>query len=198
MLGKDENPAKAYRIGNTVIEAGGYALICCTDYGNTAGIEGLSVTMSLGNGDSLYLFDKNGDVADTLALETTSRLIHLGRYPDGGDVTPMSAGEATPAAENVRMDYAGTFSSETFRPYLLAWGRVYELDEYFYEKDGVTYVRREALYALCSERSGNSSLTLWLKKQKSDMPLDTVVAESAAMDGPSLRYVRELDSLILG
>lgn len=196
-LGKSEALEKAQEIAATVLEPNGYALICCTDYANSAGIEGLQVTMSLGNGDTLCLFDETGAAVDTMVLETPSKTVHLGRYPDGGDVIQLSAGEATPGTANVIAEYEGAFTSDNFAPYMLAWGRAYELTDYFYDKDGTTYVSREALLKLCEERAGTSSLTLWLKKQKADMPLDELVTKSDEMDGPSVRYVRELGSIII-
>lgn len=197
-LGKDRTADRAQEFAATVIEPDGYALICCTDYSNSAGIEGLQIPMSLGNGDTLTLFDETGETVDTMLLETPSKYIHLGRYPDAGDVIQLSSDEATPGTENVIAEYGGAFTSDNFKPYMLAWGRAYKLDDYFYEKDGETYVRRNALYALCDERAATSSLTLWLKKQKTDMPLDDLIAESAEMDGPTVRRVEELDSLIIG
>ena len=197
-IGKDDTAERAKEFAATVLEPGGYALICCTDYANTAGIEGLQIPMSLGNGDTLTLFDETGTAADTLLLETASKYIHLGRYPDGGDVLPMSADEATPGAANRIEEYEGAFTSDNFTPYLLAWGRVYELDKYFYDKNGETYVKRTALLQLCTERAPSSSLMLWLKKQKADMPLSELLAASAEMDGPTVRRVEELDSLIIG
>lgn len=197
-LGKSENTAKANEFAATVLEPGGYALICCTDYANSAGIEGLQVAMSLGNGDTLCLFDENGEAIDTMLLETPSKYIHLGRYPDGGDVIQLSSPEASPASANVITEYEGAFTSDNFDPYLLAWGRAYELDDYFYDRDGAAYVNRTALLQLCQERASTSSLTLWLKKQKADMPLDELIAASAEMDGPTVRRVEKLDSLIIG
>lgn len=197
-IGKSENASKAHEIADTVLEPGGYALICCTDYANSAGIEGLRAAMSLGNGDTLTLFDETGTAVDTLLLETPSKTVHLGRYPDGGEVIRLSSGEATPGTENVRLEYEGPFTSDNFEPYLLAWGRAYELDDYFYEKDGVTWVDREALYGLCKTSAPTETLTLWLKKQKADMTLDELVTKSEEMDGASIRRVRALDSIIIG
>ncbi len=197
-LGKDETADRAKEFAATVIEPGGYALICCTDFSNSDGIEGLRIPMSLGNGDTLTLFDETGTAVDTMLLETPSKYIHLGRFPNGGEILPLSADEATPGTENVVAEYEGAFTSDNFRPYMLAWGRVYELEDYFYEKDGETYVRRNAMYTLCLERAATSSLTLWLKKHAEDMPLSELIAESAEMDGPTVRRVEELDSLIVG
>lgn len=197
-LGKDGSYARAREFAATVIEPDGYALICCTDYSNSAGIEGLQIALSLGNGDTLTLFDENGEATDTMLLETSSKYIHLGRFPDGGELLPLSAAEATPGAENVIADYEGAFTSDNFEPYLLAWGRAYELDDYFYEKDGETWVRQNKLYTLCRERDASSSLTLWLKKRGEDMPLSELTAACANMDGPTVRRVEELDSLIIG
>jgi len=197
-LGKDGNAGRAKEFAATVLEPHGYALICCTDYSNASGIEGLQIPMSLGNGDTLTLFDENGSAADTMILETPSKYIHLGRYPDGGDVMQFSAAEASPASANVIEEYEGAFASDNFEPYMLAWGRVYELDKYFYDKNGETYVKKTALLQLCTERASSSSLTLWLKKQKADMPLSELLAASAEMDGPTVRRVEALDSLIIG
>lgn len=197
-LGKSGNVSKAHEIAATVLEPGGYALICCTDYANSARIEGLRAAMSLGNGDTLTLFDETGTAVDTMLLETPSKTVHLGRYPDGGEVIQLSSGEATPGAANIRLEYEGPFTSDNFDPYLLAWGRAYELDDYFYEKDGVTWVDREALYELCRSSGPTATLTLWLKKEKTDMTLDELVAQSDEMDGVSVRYVRALSSVIIG
>ena len=62
----------------------------------------------------------------------------------------------------------------------------------------MTYVDRKALLTLCSERAANAALTGWLKEQSADMPLDELVKESDTMKGPSVRYVPELDSIIVG
>ena len=197
-LGKSDDPARAQEFAATVIEPYGYALICCTDYSNSAGIEGLRIPLSLGNGDVLTLFDEKDAAVDTMLLETASKYIHLGRFPDGSEVFPMSAAEATPGKANILGVYEGSFASGNFEPYLLAWGRAYDLDDYFYEKDGETYVRQDRLYQLCRERDASSSLTLWLKKRGKDMPLSELIAASAEMDGPTVRRVETLDSLIIG
>jgi len=197
-LGKSSDPLKAQELGTTILEPNSYALICCTDYANSAGIEGLQVTMSLASGDTLTLFDNADIPVDSVVLETPSKFIHLGRFPDGGDMLQLAETEATSAAPNGIAEYEGNFSSDNFRPYMLAWGRVYELEDYFYEKDGVTYVDRKALLTLCSERAANAALTGWLKEQSADMPLDELVKESDTMKGPSVRYVPELDSIIVG
>lgn len=197
-IGKSDDPAKAQEFAATVIEPEGYVLICCTDFSNSAGIEGLQIPLSLGNGDTLTLFDENGAAADTMLLETASKYVHLGRYPDGGEISPLSAAEATPGDANILGTYEGAFPSDNFDPYLLAWGRPHELDDYFYDKNGETFVRRDAMYALCLERAASSPLTLWLKKHAEDMPLSELIAASAEMDGPTVRRVEELDSLIIG
>lgn len=199
-LGKSENVKKAQTFDNTVVEAGGYALICCTDYANSDGIEGLRVPLSLGNGDTLYLFDENGEICDSVVLETPSKHIHMGRYPDGGDMVQLSSAEATPGESNFIEEYGGSLSAniDTFEPYILAWGRAYDIDEYFYEKDGETYVDRKKLFALCQERSKNSALSIYLKKKSDDIPLSELLEACVDMDGATVRYVEKLDSYIIG
>jgi hypothetical protein len=72
------------------------------------------------------------------------------------------------------------------------------MEDYFYDKNDETFVRRDAMYALCLERAASSPLTLWLKKHAEDMPLSDLIAASAEMDGPTVRRVEALDSLIIG
>ncbi len=197
-LGKGDTAGRAQVFDDTVIEAGGYALICCTDFSNSAGIEGLRVPLSLGNGDTLTLFDGDGDAVDEILLETAAKTVHLGRYPDGGEVIPMSPEELTPGAANVRLEYEGAFTSDNFEPYILAWGRAYDIDDYFYDKNGEMYVKRVALRELCNQNGSSSELALYLKKAKEDMPLSELLDKSAEMDGASVRYVAELKSYIIG
>lgn len=199
-LGKSKNVKKAQTFEKTVVEPHGYALICCTDYSNSEGIEGLRVPLSLGNGDTLYLFDDDGEIADSVLLETPSKHIHIGRYPDGCDVIQLSAAEATPGAANFIEEYGGSLSADidSFKPYLLAWGRIYELDDYFYDDGGVTVVNRKKLFLLCQEYSKNCSLSLWLKKRDEDMPVSELLEACLDMDGATLRYVEKLESYIIG
>ncbi len=197
-LGKEDTATKAQVFADTVIEPGGCALICCTDFSNSAGVEGLRVPLSLGNGDTLTLFDEDGTAVDTMVLETASKTVHLGRYPDGGEVISMSQEEKTPGRWNVRLDYEGGFTSDNFEPYILAWGRAYDIDDYFYDKNGERYVKRVALRELCNQNESSSALALYLKKAKEDMPLSELLAASAEMDGASVRYVEELESYIIG
>lgn len=196
-LGKSEDPEKAQRFDTTVMEPHGFALICCTDYANTANLEGLRVTMSIGNGDRLILFDADGAAADSLTCETLSKTVHLGRYPDGGDFVGMASNEATPGAANAVGEYEGAFTSDNFEPYLLAWGRPYVWDDYFYEKDGETYVRRDAMLKLCEERAGSSTLTIWVRENNRAFTLDELVSATEDMKEATVRYVRELDSVII-
>ncbi len=197
-LGKEGTAARAQVFADTVIDAGGYALVCCTDFSNSDGVEGLRVPLSLGNGDTLTLFDGDGEAVDEILLETAAKTVHLGRYPDGGEVIPMSPAEITPGAANVRLDYEGGFVSENFEPYILAWGRAYDIDDYFYDKNGELYVKRVALRELCVQNGSSSELALYLKKAKEDIPLAKLLADSAEMDGASVRYVAELASYIIG
>lgn len=199
-LGKSAKVNKAREFDTTVIEPHGYALICTTDYANSNGIEGLSVPLSLGNGDTLYLFDENGDIADSVLLETPSAQVHLGRYPDGGEVVRLAKGEATPAGANVMEEYGGSLSADldTFEPYLLAWGRAYALSDYMYDRDGVVYCDRDALLELCEGYDRSATITLWLKKHKEDMPISELLSASSDMDGATLRYIPRLRSYIIG
>lgn len=197
-LGKSTDAGKAQDFGTAVIEPYGYALICCTDYANSGKLEGLQVRMSLGNGDTLVLFDERGNAVDSARLETLSKTVHLGRYPDGSNFIGMAPEEATPGGANSIAEYEGAFVSDSFKPYLLAWGRAYLWDDYFYEKDGETYVRRDALLSLCEERAPSSMLTIWIRGNKRVFTLTELLAETGEMKEASVRFVPELKSVIIG
>ncbi|MGN1410410.1 MAG: CotH kinase family protein [Eubacteriales bacterium] len=197
-LGKSTNIKKAKSFADTVIESKGYALICCTDNANTAGIKGLRVILSLGSGDTLYLYNSAGETVDTLELESPSKTVHIGRIPDGGDAVQLSLSEATPGSSNAMESDKGAFGSDKFVPYMLAWGRVYDIDDYFYEKDGVTYANNSALMELLSGDNRGVELYRYIKKQPADMTLDDLVEGSSIMDGASVRFLPELKSVIVG
>ncbi len=197
-LGKKDNPAKAVAIDNVTIEPESFVLICCTDYSNTLGIEGLSTTLSIGNDDELYLFDASDVIVDHITLSTPSKTIHLGRYPDGEGVVQLSRDEATPGTANFMEEDTSTFGTEYFKPYLLIKGRAHELDECFYEKDGVLYVNNEALMQTISDQNDCKDIYRYLKKQKSDVTIDALVEDSSYNEGASVRYLPELKSVIIG
>lgn len=197
-IGKSANINKARFFADTVIGAKGYALICCTDNANSAGIRGLRVALSLGNGDTLYLYNSAGEAVDTLELKSPSKTVHLGKLPDGGEAVQLSLSEATPGSPNAMEEDNGAFGSERFVPYMMAWGRAYDIDDYFYEKDGVTYVNNAALMELLSSDNRGTELYRYIKKQPSDMTLDDLVRGSGAMDGASVRFLPELESIIIG
>lgn len=195
-IGKQNSSSKARVLQNTTIPAHGYALVCSTDYSNSRGAAGLYITMSFGDGDTLYLFDKAGAVVDSVSLSSPSKTVHLGRIPDGGALTELSPDEATPGSANRMDDPFTPYFSEKFEPYLLAWGRVYELDDYFYEKDGTMMVKSSSLTSFLAESSG-AELLRYMKKQTGDITLDSLVEASREMSG-SVRYLPELKSVIIG
>lgn len=196
-IGKQKSADKARVLQNTVIPSHGFALICSTDYSNSRGVDGLYVTMSFGDGDTLYLFDQAGAVVDSVELSSPSKTVHLGRVPDGGAVIELSQNEATPGSANRTDDPFTPYFSEKFEPCLLAWGRVYEFEDYFYEKDGAIMVKGSALTGLLAEGSG-AELWRYMKKQTGDIPLDRLTEASGTMTGGSVRYLPELGSVIIG
>ena len=197
-LGKKKNPKKAVQFETTTIPANSYALICSTDYSNSKGIEGLSVTLSIGNNDDLYLFDENGDIVDMISLSTPSKTVHVGRIPDGGAMAELSREEATPGEANFMAEDKSTYGSDAFKPYLLVCGRAYDLDEAFYEKDGVMYVSKSKLMEIISQNQSCAEIYRYLRKQNGDITLDALIEGSDYNQGASVRYLPELDSVIIG
>lgn len=196
-VGKHPDPKLAQKFDAVILDPNGRTLICCTDYENSARIEGLHVPMTLRNGDTLYLFNKNGETVDEVPLETCSKTVHLGRFPDAGEWIQMSPDEATPGKENIMLEYKGSFTSEKFSPYLLAWGRAYAWGDYFFENDGITYVKRDVMLKLCEARAPKSTLTTWIRKHKEPFTLDALLQASKDMQDASVRYAEELKSVII-
>ncbi len=197
-IGKKTNPDKAVQFDTTVISAHSYALICSTDYSNSKGIEGLSIALSFGNDDELYLFDSDKNVVDSVVLSSPSKTVHLGRMPDGGDMVELSRDEATPGDANHIKDDKSTFGSDAFEPYVLICGRAYDFDDCFTEKDGVRYVKKTELMDILSQNRSCTELYRYVKKQTSDITLDDLIENSAYNEGASVRYLSELDSVIIG
>ena len=197
-LGKKKNPKKAVQFEATTIPAHSYALICSTDYSNSQGIEGLSVPLSIGNNDELYLFDENGDVVDMVTLSSPSKTVHIGRIPDGGAMAELSREEATPGEANFMAEDKSTYGSDAFKPYLLVCGRAYDLDKAFYEKDGVMYVSKSKLMEIISQNQSCAEIYRYLRKQNGDITLDALIEGSDYNQGASVRYLPELDSVIIG
>ena len=194
--GKALDPAKAQTFGSAVIEPGGYALISLTDYANTYGYTGLRAAMSLGNGDTLTLFDASGNVIDSQLLYTKMSTVHVGRYPDGGEMMPLSFEEATPAAANAIAEDFGLFGVNSVQPYLLAFGHPMKFDDYFYWQDDVLYVKYEELMKLYREY-GCSTHYNYLRREKKDIPLSQFAEDMEGADNSRIAYVEELGSVII-
>ncbi len=197
-IGKKVNPNKAASFDDTVIKAHSYALICSTDYSNSKSIEGLSIALSFGNDDDLYLFDSDKNIVDSVTLSSPSKTVHIGRVPDGGDVVQLSRTEATPGDANFIEEDKSTFGSDSFEPYVLICGRAYDYDECFTEKDGIRYVKKTEMMDILSKTQSCSELYRYIKKQTSDITLDDLIENSAYNEGASVRYLSELDSVIIG
>jgi len=194
--GSSLNPANAKTFGNTVIQPGGYALISLTDYANTFGYTGLQSVMSLGNGDTLTLYDNAGEVIDSVLLHTKLSTVHLGRFPDGGDLVYLSYDEATPGAANAMTEEFGPFGVTSVQPYLLAYGHPLKFDEYFYWQDGVLFVKAEKLTKLYREYGAKSHYN-YLRRSDGDIPLSELIEAMKGAGEGHTAYVEELGCVII-
>ncbi len=190
------DPARAMTFGSAVIQPGGYALISLTDFANSHGYTGLQAAMSLGNGDTLTLYDRSGDVIDSVLLRTKLSTVHVGRFPDGGEMMPLSYAEATPGTANEIAEDFGLFGVTSVQPYLLAFGHPLEFDDYFYHQDGVLYVKWEELAAVYRQYGAKSHYN-YLKRAKKDIPLSDFIEAMEGADDAHTAYVEELGCVII-
>lgn len=190
------DPADAKTFGSTVIQPGGYALICLTDYANTLGYTGLQSVMSLGNGDTLTLYDASGDVIDSVLLYTKISTVHVGRFPDGGEMMPLSFEEATPGCANYIEEDFGLFGQTSVQPYLLAFGHPLKFDDYFYWKDDVLYVKADDLAKLYREYGAKSHYN-YLRRGDGDIPLAELIDAMEGSGEAHTAYVEELGCVII-
>lgn len=197
-LGKKKKLSKAVPFDNVTIEAHSYALICATDYSNSQGIEGLSVALSFGNDDTLYLFDGSGNIVDSVELSSPSKTVHIGRLPDGGELTEFSKDEATPGSANAILEDKSYFGSDSFKPYVLILGKVYEFGDIAYEKDGEYYVNSDKLISIVSTNTDCKDIYRYLVKKKKDVTVAEFVEANQHNEGAGVRYIEELDSYIIG
>ncbi len=194
--GEALDPADAKTFGSTTIQPGGYALISLTDFGNTHGYTGLQAVMSLGNGDTLTLYDASGDVIDSVLLHTRLSTVHVGRYPDGGDMMPLSYDEATPGTANAIAEDFGLFGVTGVQPYLLAFGHPLKFDDYFYWKDDVLYVKSDDLAKVYREYGAKSHYN-YLRRNDDDLPLADLIDAMEGSDEAHTAYVEELGCVII-
>ena len=110
----------------------------------------------------------------------------------------LSREEATPGEANFMAEDKSTYGSDAFKPYLLVCGRAYDLDEAFYEKDGVRYVSKSKLMEIISQNQSCAEIYRYLRKQNGDITLDALIEGSDYNQGASVRYLPELDSVIIG
>lgn len=200
MIGKSDeddapDPADGKTFGSATIQPGGYALICLTNYGNTYGYTGLRAVMSLGNGDTLTLYDASGNVIDSVLLQTKISTVHLGRYPDGGSMMPLSFDEATPGSANGIKEDFGLFGVTSVQPYLLAFGHPLEFDDYFYWQEDVLYVKSKKLAELYREY-GVKSHYKYLHNAD-NIPLSELIEAMEGSDEAHIAFVEELGCVII-
>lgn len=200
-LGKGDDgdalsPERAKTFGSTVIQPGGYALISLTDYANSHGYTGLQAVMSLGNGDTLTLYDASGEVIDSVLLQTRLSTVHVGRYPDGGDMVCLSYDEVTPGEANYMAEDFGKFGVTSVQPYLLAYGHPLKFDDYFYWQDGILYVKSEELAALYRQY-GSKSHYNYLRRADGDIPLSQLIEAMEGSGEAHTAFVEEIGCVII-
>ena len=67
-----------------------------------------------------------------------------------------------------------------------------------YEKDGVMYVSKSKLMEIISQNQSCAEIYRYLRKQNGDITLDALIEGSDYNQGASVRYLPELDSVIIG
>lgn len=195
--GDAPDPERAKIFGNTVIQPGGYALISMTDYANSFGYTGLQAVMSMGNGDTLTLYNSSGEAVDSVLLYTKLSTVHVGRYPDGGEMIYLSCGEATPGAANFMTEDFGQFGVNSVQPYLLAFGHPLKFDDYFYWKDDVLYVKSDDLASVYRQYGAKSHYN-YLRRGSGDIPLSELIEAMEGSGEAHTAYVEELGSVFIG
>ncbi len=194
-IAKETLTGITYPFGNTEIGPGEFALICLTDYSNSRQITGLQAPISIKDGDSLYLFDTYGNVVDELTCKTPSKMIHLGRYPDGGDWVELAHGEMTPAAPNFMTEPNRFFTDVGFDPILVVNQTVVAGDSVFYQsEDGIWYVKKAAAQKALSRYT---LITRVIKSFDGDPALADLVAKLQNTIGISLREAVGLPAYVI-
>ncbi len=192
-LGKDAEAERAYTLNNVVLKPGQHALITLYDPEVTTTIHGLRAPMRITTGDTIRLFDREGNVIDEVTLNTPQKTVHLGRYPDGGDWIQMSNAEATPGAANTMIQNNPYFTGVGFPSMLFIDQQEYQ-GEFTYRKDGVLY----ANVSQVAKQLKSVSNTLYnaVKDRKEDIPLADLAAilEKA---GCTTRVLEEMGCLVI-